>query len=96
MAIDITRRGLWIGALLFYIWPVLCLLAGAGIGDSLLRAHHTDNAGMPIILGFIGLGIGIAITFLISRSRFGNSVLRPRITRIVDHSGRMNFGEKRD
>ena len=96
VAIDITRRGLWIGALLFYIWPVLCLLAGAGIGDGLLRARYAENTGMPIIFGFIGLGIGIGITFLISRSRFGNSVLRPRITRIVDHSGAMNSGEKRD
>ena len=92
VAIDITSKGLWSGALLFYVFPILFLIFGAIIGEDLGQVWSSTETSTTIISAILGLGIGLFITTLISRSRFGNSFLRPKITGIVERFG--NKGSK--
>lgn len=85
VTIDITNKGLWTGAVLFYIFPILCLILGAAIGDAYHQVWFFSGTSTPIILAILGLGIGLSITILFSRSQFGNSLLRPKITNIVEN-----------
>ena len=92
VAIDITSKGLWTGALLFYVFPILFLIFGAIIGEKLGRTSFSTETTTPIILAMLGLGIGLLITILISRSRFGNSFFRPKIAHVVERIGNKNSG----
>ncbi len=84
VTIDIKGKSLWTGALLFYIFPILCLILGAAIGGDLHQVWFLSEKSTPIISGMLGLAIGLSMTILISRSRFGNSFLRPKITNVVE------------
>ena len=84
VAIEITGKGLWTGALLFYVFPILCLILGAAVGGDLRQVWFLSEKSTPIIFGMLGLGIGLSMTILISRSRFGNSFFSPKITNIVE------------
>ena len=94
VTIDLAGKGLWSGALLFYVFPVLCLIAGAGIGTDLRQVWFLGETSTPVVLGILGLGIGLLITVLISRSALGDSLLRPRITHIMEKVAGQSSGEK--
>ena len=93
VAIDITNKGLWTGALLFYIFPILFLIFGAITGEYFGRLWFLTETSTPIVSAMLGFGIGLSITILVSRSRFGNSFLRPKIARVVERTGSKSSDE---
>ena len=48
VTIDITNKGLWTGAVLFYIFPILCLILGAAIGDAYHQVWFFSGTSTPI------------------------------------------------
>jgi sigma-E factor negative regulatory protein RseC len=82
--ISISNKGLWAGAVLFYLWPVVCLLAGAAAGTTLDGVWIFNHTSGPIALGIGALCAGVYLTMRISKSAYGSTLLRPRITAIVE------------
>ena len=46
VAIEISSKGLWAGAVLFYLWPIVCLLAGAAAAQA---PANDECAGATVI-----------------------------------------------
>lgn len=89
VAITISNKGLWTGALLFYLWPILCLLAGAAAGTALDGVWVFNSTSGPVALGITALCAGLYLTMRISKSAYGSTLLRPEITAIVEKSTEM-------
>jgi positive regulator of sigma E activity len=92
VTIDIASRGLWTGALLFYVFPVVCMLGGAAAGAHFGRLWFDGETGLSILFGLLGLAAGLLTTWLFSRSPSGNALLRPRISGIVAPSSPAGTG----
>lgn len=93
VVIDITNKGLWTGALLFYILPILFLIFGTIMGEYFGRLWFSTGTSTLIVSAMLGFGIGLSITILISRSRHGNLFLRPKIVHVVERMGNKSSDE---
>lgn len=86
VTIEISNKGLWTGAVLFYLWPVACLLAGATAGTAFDGVWILNSTSGPIVTGIAALCAGIFLTIRFSKSSYGNSLLRPKITAVIEKS----------
>ena len=69
---------------MFYLWPIICLLAGATVGMALDGVWILNSTSGPIVMGVAALCIGVFITMHISKTSLGNTLLRPRITTVIE------------
>ena len=85
VVVEHSRGALWGSAALFYLLPIVGLMAGAFAGGGLAGRWGLDNTSGAIVAALIGLGLGMLIVVLVSRSRYAGSRLVPRIVRIAEH-----------
>jgi len=83
VAINLKSGAVIQSAVIFYIIPIIGLIAGAAIGTS-------SNLGLPIgeslpaiLFGFVGLGLGFAVTALLTRWLSARREFTPVITRVI-------------
>jgi positive regulator of sigma E activity len=87
-----TTGGMWTGAFLMYIMPILGLMAGAFAGYGLSRTGNINETAASIILGLSGLALGIAGVYYYANSRGGSAGLTPRIAEIVQRNPKPEAG----
>ncbi|MGD8367242.1 MAG: SoxR reducing system RseC family protein [Desulfobacterales bacterium] len=84
VVVEHTRGGLWTGAALFYVLPVIGLMAGAFSGGTLFAGRGMDESGGAVLFGLAGLAAGLLAVFFASRSGYAAKHLVPRIVRIAE------------
>jgi len=89
VAVEHTKVGMWSGAALFYLLPVIGLMAGAFAGGALFNGWGMDESGGALIFGLLGLAAGMLAVFSASRSALAGQRLVPRIVRIAERGDGM-------
>lgn len=79
--IEVRPTGVVMAALSVFVWPIVLLLVGYGIGSSL-----GGTEGMGIAGALLGLVLGMASLRLVERRWGERRALRPVIARIVHRS----------
>lgn len=77
---------------LFYIVPVLGLLAGAFIGGAAAAGWGMDESAGAILAGMAGLAVSLLGVIGFTRTGFARHHLVPRIVRIVENGQRGGTG----
>lgn len=67
---------------LLYIFPILCLIAGAFIGQHIAESKGGDPSVMAALVGFSGFAMSFIIIRLIDRMLSGNVNYKPEIIKI--------------
>lgn len=92
--VSLSRSKAMKGAAAFYLIPVVCLLAGAFIGNSIGNALIMDNSLSAMTGGFISLVTGFYIVRKISEQMNSDQGLIPEITKIVSFGSAGPPGKK--
>ena len=78
------KTGSYLKALfLLYIFPVLCLLAGALIGQEFASTLFMDPSAVSAVFGFSFLGVAILIVKSRGNQMADKEEYRPRIIRVI-------------
>lgn len=72
---------------LFYVLPVLGLLAGAFIGGAAAAGWGLDESTAAVLVGAAGLAISLLAVIGFTRTEFARRRLVPRIVRVVGSGG---------
>lgn len=90
--VEITQKrdALLGSAALFYIIPVLCLMAGAFAGSALSAAWGIGESSGAALAGLAGLAIGLLAVAWFSRTEFVRARMVPHIVGIIESAA----GEK--
>ena len=81
--INISSGTVLKGAAIFYMIPVIGLIAGTALGGSLNHRLPISETNAAILFGFAGLVLGFIIAAIISRRMSAGHTLSPVITRII-------------
>lgn len=81
-----TSKALWTGAFLMYVLPVIGLITGAVMGNSLAAMVGINESLTALALGVLGLAFFFAITLFIARFSKFRSWLEPSIIEITQRS----------
>lgn len=73
-------------AFLIYLFPVLCLIVGAFVGQHMAEAKGTDPSSMAAIVGFLAFAVAFVIIRLVDRLMSGNTNYIPEIIKIRHRS----------
>lgn len=84
VVVEHTKGGMWRGAALFYVLPVIGLMAGAFAGETLAGVWGLNGSGGTVLFGLAGLAIGLLAVVFASRSAYAAAHLVPRIVRIAE------------
>jgi sigma-E factor negative regulatory protein RseC len=84
VVVEHTKGGIWSGAALFYLLPVIALMAGAFAGGIFAGGRGMDESGGAVLFGLAGLVIGLLAVVFASRSAYAAKHLVPRIVRIAE------------
>jgi sigma-E factor negative regulatory protein RseC len=96
VAVEHTKGAMWGGAALFYVLPVVGLMAGAFAGGALFTGWGMDESGGAALFGLLGLAVGLLAVFFASRSAIAGRRLVPRIVRVAERGdGRVRTGIRR-
>jgi sigma-E factor negative regulatory protein RseC len=68
---------------LVYMFPVLMLILGAGVGEWIARSAGLDSPASPALLGFGGLAVGLLIMRVLANRLARKDEYRPRIVKIL-------------
>jgi sigma-E factor negative regulatory protein RseC len=85
VVVEHTKGAMWSGAALFYVLPVIGLMAGAFTGGVLAGGWGMDESGGAVLFGLAGLAVALLAVFFASRSSYAAQHLVPRIVRIAEH-----------
>jgi sigma-E factor negative regulatory protein RseC len=85
VVVEHTKGALWQGAALFYLLPVLGLMAGAFAGLAVAAGWGIDESDGAVLFGLTGLAAGLLAVFYLSRSAYAKDRLVPGIIRIAEH-----------
>ena len=84
VVVEHTKGALWQSAALFYLLPVLGLMAGAFAGLAVAGGWGLDESDGAVLFGLTGLAAGLLAVFFTSRSAYAKDRLVPRIIRIAE------------
>lgn len=84
VVVEHTKGALWSSAALFYLLPVLGLMAGAFAGLAMAGGWGLDESDVAVLFSLAGLGAGLLAVFFVSRSVYAKDRLVPRIIRIAE------------
>jgi sigma-E factor negative regulatory protein RseC len=68
---------------LLYLFPVLCLLAGAATGQAVSGALGLDPSVSAAVLGVAALGAALLVTRRVGQRWAGNTTYRVQVTKIL-------------
>lgn len=84
VVVEHTKGAVWRGAALFYLLPVIGLMAGAFAGGILAGAWGLSASVATVLFGLAGLALGLLAVVFASRSAYAAERLVPRIVRIAE------------
>ena len=70
------------GTFLIYMFPILCLLAGAGIGVRLSPVLGLDESALAAVIGFGAFALAISMVIFLGNRLARKDAYKPRIIRI--------------
>ena len=71
------------GTFLVYLFPILLLVAGAGLGEWISSSSNLQSPLPSILFGFSGLAVGLVIMKIIANRLVKRDDYRPRIARVI-------------
>ena len=82
VVVEFNTGSLLKGTFLIYMFPIICLLIGAGIGVKLSRAYGLDESILSAAVGFGALVLSILLVIFIGNHMGKKDAYRPRIIRV--------------
>jgi sigma-E factor negative regulatory protein RseC len=71
---------------LIYLFPILMLMLGAGLGEWISRSSHMETSALAAIIGFGSLAAGLLIMKVIANRIAKKPDYQPRIVRVIRRS----------
>lgn len=68
---------------LLYVFPILCMIAGAVIGQNLAPRFHTDGSVLSALFGFAFLFAAVAFVKITGNKMARKAAYQPKIVRII-------------
>ncbi len=72
-------------SLLIYVFPIICMIVGAVIGQETAPKYHMDESALAALLGFAFFFVAFFIIRLVSKRFSDNEDYRARVVRITGH-----------
>jgi sigma-E factor negative regulatory protein RseC len=83
--LNIRTASLLKATFLLYVFPILAMLAGALIGQSVAETRGSDPSGMAALIGFLFFGLAFIVIRITGRRLSKSSEYKPEIIKIRGH-----------
>ena len=83
VVIHLEARSFLKATFLMYVFPILCLIGGAILGDRIAYANGQDASNLPVILGFTGFFLSIIVVKMKGKKMGEQEAYRPKVIRIL-------------
>lgn len=82
VVVEFSAASLMKGTFLIYMFPILCLLLGAGIGVKLAPIIGWDASALPALMGFGAFVLSILLVVLLGNRLAQKEAYKPKIIRV--------------